>query len=66
MKDVVGSPGTWSSLILRFGQCAFAGASIGVMASALGFSSYTAFWYLSRSPFFFCFNSMYIELISTS
>ncbi|OAY78162.1 CASP-like protein 5B3 [Ananas comosus] len=49
MKDVVGSPGTWSSLILRFGQCAFAGASIGVMASALGFSSYTAFCYLIAS-----------------
>ncbi|RWW13295.1 hypothetical protein GW17_00023006, partial [Ensete ventricosum] len=45
MKVVVGSPGTWSGLLLRTGQCVFAGASIGVMVSALGFSNYTAFWY---------------------
>lgn len=45
MKVVVGSPGTWSGLLLRTGQCAFAGTSIGVMVSALGFSNYTAFWY---------------------
>lgn len=44
MKVAVGSPGTWSGLLLRVGQCAFAGASIGVMLSAFGFSSYTAFW----------------------
>ncbi|KAG1337825.1 CASP-like protein 5B3 [Cocos nucifera] len=49
MKVVVGSPGTWSGLLLRIGQCAFAGASIGVMVSALGFSNYTAFCYLISS-----------------
>lgn len=45
MKVVVGSPGTWSGLVLRIGQCAFASASMGIMVSALGFSNYTAFWY---------------------
>ncbi|WOL14920.1 CASP-like protein 5B3 [Canna indica] len=49
MKVVVGSPGTWSGLLLRTGQCLFAGASIGVMVSALGFSNYTAFCYLIAS-----------------
>ncbi|CAL9205491.1 CASP-like protein 5B3 [Musa acuminata AAA Group] len=49
MKVAVGSPGTWSGLLLRVGQCAFAGASIGVMLSAFGFSSYTAFCYLVAS-----------------
>ncbi|XP_038721148.1 CASP-like protein 5B2 isoform X1 [Tripterygium wilfordii] len=44
MKDVMGSPGTVSGLLLRIGQCAFAAASIGVMASAIGFSTFTAFW----------------------
>lgn len=53
MRVVVGSPGTWSGLLLRIGQCSFAGASIGVMVSALGFSNYTAFWYdpIPRSLF---------------
>lgn len=45
MKELLGSPGTVSGLTLRIGQCLFASASIGVMVSALGFSSYTAFWY---------------------
>ncbi|KAG6476291.1 CASP-like protein 5B3 [Zingiber officinale] len=49
MKVVVGSPGTWSGLLLRTGQCAFAGASIAVMLSAYGFSNYTAFCYLIAS-----------------
>ncbi|KAG1371745.1 CASP-like protein 5B3 [Cocos nucifera] len=49
MKVVVGSPGTWSGLLLRTGQCVFAGASIGVMLSAFGFSNYTAFCYLIAS-----------------
>ncbi|XP_008777618.1 CASP-like protein 5B3 [Phoenix dactylifera] len=49
MKVVVGSPGTWTGLVLRIGQCAFAGASIGIMVSALGFSNYTAFCYLVAS-----------------
>lgn len=45
MKDLIGRPGTKSGLALRIGQSAFAAASIGVMVSALGFSSFTAFWY---------------------
>ncbi|XP_020113530.1 CASP-like protein 5B3 isoform X2 [Ananas comosus] len=49
MKELLGSPGTWSGLMLRLGQCAFAGASIGVMVSALGFANYTAFCYLIAS-----------------
>ncbi|KAJ4842228.1 hypothetical protein Tsubulata_047451 [Turnera subulata] len=49
MKEVIGSPGTASGLVLRIGQCAFAAASIGIMASANGFSSYTAFCYLIAS-----------------
>ncbi|KAF7143971.1 hypothetical protein RHSIM_Rhsim05G0198300 [Rhododendron simsii] len=49
MKELLGSPGTVSGLTLRIGQCLFAGASIGVMVSALGFSSYTAFCYLIAS-----------------
>lgn len=44
-------PGTWGGLAMRVGQVAFAGASIGVMASGAGFANYTAFWYgaLTRS-----------------
>ncbi|KAJ0087672.1 CASP-like protein 5B2 [Pistacia vera] len=49
MKELIGSPGTLSGLVLRLGQCGFAAASIGVMASAAGFSSYTAFCYLIAS-----------------
>ncbi|PSS15998.1 CASP-like protein [Actinidia chinensis var. chinensis] len=49
MKAMLGSPGTVSGLVLRTGQCLFAAASIGVMASAMGFSSYTAFCYLIAS-----------------
>ncbi|THU63849.1 hypothetical protein C4D60_Mb01t20170 [Musa balbisiana] len=49
MKVVFGSPGTWSGLLLRTGQWVFAGASIGVMLSAFGFSNYTAFCYLIAS-----------------
>lgn len=45
MKELIGSPGTVSGLVLRIGQCAFAAASVGVMVSASGFSAYTAFWY---------------------
>jgi hypothetical protein len=44
MKDVVGSPGTWSGMALRLSQCVSAGASMGAMATAYGFSNYTAFW----------------------
>lgn len=49
MKDLVGSPGTVSGLLLRIGQCLFAAASIGVMVTATGFSNYTAFCYLIAS-----------------
>ncbi|XP_009594232.1 CASP-like protein 5B1 [Nicotiana tabacum] len=49
MKEVFGSPGKVSGLILRMGQCLFASASIAVMASASGFSSSTAFCYLIAS-----------------
>lgn len=44
MKELFGSPGRKSGLILRIGQFVFAAASIGIMASASGFSSTTAFW----------------------
>jgi hypothetical protein len=47
MKDILGSPGTWSGFYLRSAQCSFAAASVGVMASANSFSNYTAFWYSS-------------------
>ncbi|KAF7851487.1 hypothetical protein BT93_L3831 [Corymbia citriodora subsp. variegata] len=49
MKEIVGSPGTVSGMTLRVGQCACAGASIGFMVSAVGFSNYTAFCYLIAS-----------------
>ncbi|KAB1224205.1 hypothetical protein CJ030_MR2G024390 [Morella rubra] len=49
MKDLIGRPGSVSGLALRVGQCAFASAAIGVMVSALGFSSFTAFCYLIAS-----------------
>ncbi|KAK2657792.1 hypothetical protein Ddye_010844 [Dipteronia dyeriana] len=49
MKELIGSPGTVSGLVLRIGQCAFAAASVGFMVSASGFSGYTAFCYLIAS-----------------
>ncbi|KAK6120331.1 hypothetical protein DH2020_046022 [Rehmannia glutinosa] len=49
MKDLLGSPGTVSGLLLRIGQCLFAAGSIGVMVSALGFSNFTAYCYLIAS-----------------
>ncbi|KAI3966369.1 hypothetical protein MKW92_046898 [Papaver armeniacum] len=49
MKKLIGSPGTLSGLLLRVGQCLFAAASIAAMASAFGFSNYTAFCYLIAS-----------------
>lgn len=49
MKDLLGSPGTVCGLMLRIGQCLFAAASIGVMVSAAGFSSFTAYCYLIAS-----------------
>ena len=49
MRELAGSPGTWSGLSLRLGQFLFAAASVCVMASAVGFASYTAFWYCPPS-----------------
>ncbi|XP_071721390.1 CASP-like protein 5B2 [Rutidosis leptorrhynchoides] len=49
MKDMFGSPGSVSGLMLRIGQCLCAAASIGWMVSATGFSNYTAFCYLIAS-----------------
>ncbi|KAL8167901.1 hypothetical protein V2J09_009400 [Rumex salicifolius] len=45
MKEVIGSPGTKSGLVLRLGQFMFAAASLGVMVDSTGFASYTAFWF---------------------
>jgi hypothetical protein len=55
MKEIIGGPGTVSGLLLRIGQCVFAAASISIMTSAIGFSSYTSFWYLFFQPFLFMF-----------
>ncbi|KAK7259958.1 hypothetical protein RIF29_25596 [Crotalaria pallida] len=49
MKRLLGGPGTMSGLLLRLGQCAFGGASIGLMVTSRGFSGYTAFCYLVAS-----------------
>lgn len=49
MRELAGSPGTWSGLSLRLGQFVFAAASVCVMASAVGFANYTAFCYLIAS-----------------
>ncbi|KVI12179.1 Uncharacterized protein family UPF0497, trans-membrane plant [Cynara cardunculus var. scolymus] len=49
MKDMFGSPGSVSGLMLRIGQFLCAAASIGWMVSAAGFSNYTAFCYLIAS-----------------
>ncbi|CAK7342794.1 unnamed protein product [Dovyalis caffra] len=49
MKEIIGGPGTVSGLLLRIGQCCFAAASLSIMASAIGFSSYTSFCYLIAS-----------------
>ncbi|GAA0163907.1 hypothetical protein Leryth_009792 [Lithospermum erythrorhizon] len=49
MKDLFGRPGKISGLVLRIMQCLFAAASIGIMASAHGFTVSTAFCYLIAS-----------------
>ncbi|KAK7350037.1 hypothetical protein VNO77_08076 [Canavalia gladiata] len=49
MKRLLGGPGTISGFLLRIGQCAFGAASIALMVTAFGFSSYTAFCYLIAS-----------------
>ena len=53
MKRLLGGPGTITGLMLRLGQYAFGSASIAVMVTAFGFSSYTAFWYSYLCPFYF-------------
>lgn len=55
MKELFGSPGKLSGLCLRIGQCLFAAASLGVMASASGFSTATAFWSVYCIFFFVIF-----------
>lgn len=63
MKDLLGSPGTLSGLLLRIGQCLFAAGSIGFMVSGHGFSNFTAYWYVflvlisPLFPFFAEFNA---------
>ncbi|XP_073021547.1 CASP-like protein 5B2 isoform X1 [Primulina eburnea] len=49
MKEVFGSPGKRSGLVIRIGQCLCAAGSVGIMASASGFSTTTAFCYLIGS-----------------
>ncbi|KAL5673365.1 hypothetical protein ACJX0J_017671, partial [Zea mays] len=49
MTEVAGRPGTSGGLALRAGQFVFAAASICAMASAPGFTNYTAFCYLVAS-----------------
>ncbi|TVU10965.1 hypothetical protein EJB05_44522, partial [Eragrostis curvula] len=46
MKDVVGCPGTWSSLALRVSQCVCAAAALVTMATARGSDTYTAYRFL--------------------
>lgn len=61
MKELFGSPGKLSGLCLRIGQCLFAAASLGVMASASGFSTATAFW--SVNCIFFCYLLLFWDLL---
>ncbi|KAM7263599.1 hypothetical protein ACFE04_001282 [Oxalis oulophora] len=46
---LIGGPGTVTGLVLRIFQCGFAAASIGVIATASGFSKHSAFVYLMAS-----------------
>uniref|UniRef100_A0A7N0V4Q6 CASP-like protein n=1 Tax=Kalanchoe fedtschenkoi TaxID=63787 RepID=A0A7N0V4Q6_KALFE len=46
MKNLFGSPGRVSGLVMRVLQCLFASASVGIMVSSSGFSTSTAFCYL--------------------
>ncbi|KAI3801250.1 hypothetical protein L1987_29354 [Smallanthus sonchifolius] len=63
MKDMFGSPGSVSGLMLRIGQCVCAAASIGWMVSASGFSSYTAFWYHSTFSANYLIASMGLQVL---
>ncbi|RCV11011.1 hypothetical protein SEVIR_2G159500v4 [Setaria viridis] len=49
MKDILGSPGTWSGLALRVSQFVCAAASLAAMASAFGFTNYSAFCFMALS-----------------
>ncbi|KAI9156101.1 hypothetical protein LWI28_000489 [Acer negundo] len=49
MKELFGSPGKLSGLMLRLGQCLLAAASVGSMLSAHNFYNSTAFCYLIAS-----------------
>nr|XP_051186450.1 CASP-like protein 5B3 [Lolium perenne] len=50
MEQMVGSPGTWSGMVLRVSQCVFAAASVCAMLTAFLFSESPAFFYLMDSP----------------
>jgi len=50
MTKMPGRPGTSGGLVLRTGQFVFAAACICAMASASGFTNYTAFWYCPSLP----------------
>lgn len=45
MREMFGSPGKTSGLVLRIGQFLFSSASGAAMASVDGFKLCTAFWY---------------------
>ncbi|CAL4948335.1 unnamed protein product [Urochloa decumbens] len=49
MKDIAGSPGTWSGLALRASQFVCAAGSLVAMGSALGFTNYSAFCFMALS-----------------
>ncbi|CAN6195323.1 unnamed protein product [Urochloa humidicola] len=49
MKDIVGSPGTWSGLALRVSQFLCAAGSLVAMGSAFGFVNYSAFCFMAFS-----------------
>lgn len=59
MKNMFGSPGKVSGLLLRMGQCFFAAASLGVMASAPGFSTATAFWYIFTPLYYWSYMGLF-------
>ena len=51
MTKMPGRPGTSGGLVLRVGQFVFAAACICAMASASGFTNYTAFWDCPSLPY---------------
>ncbi|TVU10938.1 hypothetical protein EJB05_44494 [Eragrostis curvula] len=67
MKDVVGSPGTWSGLALRVSQCLCAAASFTTMWFADGSEHYSAFWFMAISMemlFFWSFTRAWVDITS--